>query len=148
MIYALAVLVLSGLAGVTQKLSTDYISAELSFAVCSIAFLPVGLLIMWLYPVNWKLSSAAWLLGIVGGVLSGLGGLASFAAYHSGGKASVVTPITAMYPMVTVAFAVPLLHEQIGIRQVAGIVLALLAALAISYEGESKTNIGTIPVVE
>jgi transporter family protein len=138
MIFALATLVLSGLAGVTQKLSTNYISAELSFAVCSIAFIPVGAFIISFYPVNWKLSSTAWLLGIVGGLLSGLGGLASFAAYHGGGKASVVTPIAAMYPMVTVALAVPLLHEQIGIRQVAGIILALLAAVALSWHSEEE----------
>lgn len=140
MVFALAVLGLWGLGGITQKLSTNYVSAELSFAVCSIAFIPSALLIIWLHPVSWKLSSSAWPLGILGGVLSRVGGLASFAAYNSGGKASIVTPVAALYPMVTVAVAVPLLHEQIGIRQVAGIVLALVATLAISYEEGSNTG--------
>jgi transporter family protein len=140
MVFALAVLAFWGLAGITQKLSTNYISAELSFIICSLAFIPVSLIILWLHPVSWKLSPTGWELGVVGGLLSGVGGLASFAAYHSGGKASIVTPIGAMYPMITVALAVPFLHERVGLRQVAGIILALMATVAISYEEGSKAT--------
>jgi bacterial/archaeal transporter family protein len=131
--YALLTILLWGLTGLTQKLSTNYISVELSLILFSAAFVPIAAAILLFFPLNWHISPLAWFLAILGGVLNGLGVLASFAAFHHGGKASVVTPLIALYPVVTVALAVPLLHEAMSRREVAGIVLALLATVALSY---------------
>jgi len=150
--YALGVLAFWGIAGVTQKRSTDFISAELSFTFFSLAFIPLTGLIIWIEPINWHMPAKGWALGIVSGALSGLGALASFGAYHSGGKASIVTPMAALYPMVTVALAVPLLHEHVGLRQLLGIAMALSATVALSYEGRpqlaSQSRTGEKPAEE
>jgi len=138
MIYALGVVAFWGVAGVTQKRSTDFISAELSFTCFSLAFIPLAGLIVWVGHLNWHIPAKGWALGIASGALSGLGALASFAAYRSGGKASVVTPLAALYPTVTIALAVPLLHERLGLRQVVGVATALAAAMALSYEDSSN----------
>lgn len=134
MMYALAVMAFWGIAGVTQKRSTDFVSAELSFTCFSFTLVPLAGLIVLIGHVNWHIPGKGWALGIVSGALSGLGALASFAAYRSGGKASVVTPLAALYPTITIALAVPLLHERLGLRQVVGVGTALAAAIALSYE--------------
>jgi uncharacterized membrane protein len=43
-------------------------------------------------------------------VLSGIGGLALFAAYHTDGNTSLITVSTALYPMLTVLLAVTILR--------------------------------------
>jgi transporter family protein len=145
MTYALGTLVLWGLTGLTQKLATNYVSVEFSLIMFSAAFVPIAVVILILQPLDWKISALAWFLAIVGGVLNGLGVLASLAAFQHGGKASVVTPLIALYPVVTVALAVPFLHERVSRREVAGIALALLATAALSYGEETPSEAGAVP---
>jgi len=138
MYFALATLILYGVAAVTQKLSTNHISAELSFIWFGAAFVAIAVVILLVQPMDWHLSSRTWFWTILGGACNALGAWASFVAYHSGGKASVVTPLAALYPILTVALAVPLFHEKISAREAVGIALALAAAVALSYEGKPK----------
>jgi transporter family protein len=140
MSYALLTLVLWGLTGLTQKLATNYISVELSLIFFSAAFIPIAGVILISQPLDWKIPALAWLLAILGGVLNGLGVLTSLAAFHHGGKASVVTPLIALYPVVTVALAVPFLHEKISHREMAAIILALVATAALSYGEETPSS--------
>ncbi len=49
-----------------------------------------------------------------------------------GGKASVVIPLTALYPAVTVAMAAVLLKEKPNPYQAVGIVLAIVASVLLS----------------
>jgi uncharacterized membrane protein len=143
MLYALLACTLWGFTGLTQKLSTNHISAELSFFAYSVAFVPIAGVILWLTPLNWNMPAKGWILAILGGTLNGFGVLTSFAAYRSGGKASVVTPLVALFPVVTVVLAIPLLHEHVGLREVMGIVMAVAAAAALSYENPSRPSKNT-----
>jgi bacterial/archaeal transporter family protein len=139
MIYSLVTLVFWGLSGVTQKLAANSISVERSMLWFSAAFVPVAGVILLVQPLDWNISTTAWWFAILGGVLNGLGALTSFAAYRNGGKASIVTPLIALFPVVTVALAVPILHEDVTQREWWGVVLAIAAACALSYEGPAKT---------
>ncbi|MFN7997412.1 MAG: EamA family transporter [Bryobacteraceae bacterium] len=67
--------------------------------------------------------------GILIGVLAGLGGIAYFAAMEKG-KASLVGPVTSLFPLLTVLLAVVILRERMNRVQAAGVVLGL-AAIAI-----------------
>ena len=67
------------------------------------------------------------LIGVAIGILAGLGGIAFFAAMARG-KASIVGPVTSLFPLVTVVFATTILKERLNKAQVAGIVLALASA--------------------
>jgi transporter family protein len=49
-----------------------------------------------------------------------------------GGKASVVSPVTALFPMVTVLLALIFLHERLGKVQWAGLALAFVAIYLLS----------------
>jgi transporter family protein len=140
MVYALLTLAFWGVTGVTQKLATNSISVALPLIWFSAAFLPIAGVILLAQPLDWRISATAWFLAILGGVLNGLGVLTSFAAFRNGGKASIVTPLFALFPVVTVALAVPILHEHITRREALGIVLAIAAAFALSYEESSKAD--------
>lgn len=66
------------------------------------------------------------------GILGGVGNIAFFQALVKGGKASVVAPVTALFPMVTVLLALLFLKEKLGRTQWLGLVLAFAAIYMLS----------------
>ena len=78
--------------------------------------------------VAWGRSAA---LAALAGVLGGLGYVLFVKALESG-KASVVIPLTALYPAVTVVLAALLLGEELGLLKLLGIALAVIAVLLLS----------------
>ena|SRR5579863_2419721 len=130
-------LVFFGITGVTQKLSTNNISFELSFIWFSVAFLVIAAVIAATMELDWSLSPSLVAFAALGGFLNGLGALTSFAAFEKGGKASVVTPLINLYPLVTIAGAWMLLGERLTGTQVAGILAALVAVVLLSQEAEA-----------
>jgi transporter family protein len=69
------------------------------------------------------------------GVLGGAGNIAFFRALRVGGKASIVVPATALFPLVTVILAVIFLRERMGNWQKFGFLLALVAICLLSSQG-------------
>ena len=70
--------------------------------------------------------------GILNGVLSGVGGLALFAAYHTNGNTTLITATTALYPMITVVLAITILREQFRPIQAVGLLFAAIAIVIFS----------------
>jgi len=132
---SLLALALWGFTGLTQKLATNHVSAELSYAFYVAGFLPIMAVLLFQRETTWTLSPRDWLVTLTAGVFLGGGTLTSFMAYRLGGKASVVTLIAGLYPVVTVALAVPILGERIGWREGIGIALAVAAGIALTCEG-------------
>ncbi|HEX7361780.1 MAG TPA: DMT family transporter [Bryobacteraceae bacterium] len=132
-------LVLWGLTGVTQKLSTNNISFQRSFVWFSVAFFIISIFLVALFPLKWHVGPAVLFLAALGGLLNGLGALTSFAALESGGKASVVIPLISLYPLVTVVCACVFLGERLTIRQVLGVVCALIAVALLSQEPKPES---------
>lgn len=131
--FALVVLLSWGIVGLLQKLSTNYLSAE-----WALTWLALGFFVLepWLYPGHalfaYSLKSLGW--AFLGGVLNALGAWALLAALKSGGKASVVAPFTALYPVVVVFSAPAILRESITVRQAVGVLCALIAVVLLSTE--------------
>ena len=124
LIYTLIALVSFGIAGLLQKLSTDRVSAE-----SAVIWLIIGFLILepLVYPGaalgHYSTRSIAFVL--LAGVLNAAGTWTVLAAMTNGGKASVVVPMTAVYPMVVCVIAPLALHEPITLVQGAGIACGL-----------------------
>jgi bacterial/archaeal transporter family protein len=70
--------------------------------------------------------------GLITGVLGGSGNVAFFLALSRGGKASVVTPLVGLAPLVTVLLALWFLGERLNRTQVGGLMLALAAIYLLS----------------
>ena len=66
------------------------------------------------------------------GILGGVGNFFFFQAMVAGGKASVVAPVTALFPMITVLLALTFLHERLGRVQWLGLALAFIAIFLLS----------------
>ena len=137
-IYAAVALVLWGASGLTQKLSTNRISSQLSFLwfAAAMAAISIGLAVT--VPIDWHLGRTTLILCIAGGMLNGLGALTSFSALEAGGKASVVISLISIYPLFTALLAVLFLHERLSHLQVVGIALAIGAAILLSLESSSS----------
>lgn len=138
MLFATIALVFWGITGVTQKLSTNRISSALSFVWFSIAMIVISVVLALTVPIHWHPPALILWLSIAGGTLNGLGALTSFAALESGGKASVVISLISLYPLLTVGIAVLFLHERLTPIQIAGIVLAIIAAILLSMEATTE----------
>jgi transporter family protein len=129
--FAAVTLVSWGVVGLLQKLSTNYISAE-----SSLIWLVAGFMLLepLFYPGRSVLHYSGWNLAfaLLSGLLNALGAWALFAALKAGGKASIVAPVTALYPVIVIALVPFVLHEAITGLQVIGIVCSLIAVALLS----------------
>jgi bacterial/archaeal transporter family protein len=134
--FAVTTLLAWGVVGLLQKLSTNYISAE-----SSLIWLVVGFLLLepLFYPGRVVLGYSKWNLAwaLLSGALNALGAWALFAALKSGGKASIVSPLTALYPLVVILLVPFILHESISPLQLVGVGCALVAVVLLSAGSES-----------
>jgi drug/metabolite transporter (DMT)-like permease len=134
MMYGLVALVLFGVACITMKFSTRHISDELSTIFYTVGYILLAMVIVTATSVNWHVSLKNWGLGILVGLLMAAATLTLFVAYRWG-KASIVTPLSALYPLVTVLLAGLILKEHFDAVKVVAIGVALMAGLALSIEG-------------
>jgi bacterial/archaeal transporter family protein len=128
---AALVLLTWGTVGLLQKLSTNYLSAE-----SALIWLVVGyiLLLPWLYSSRsvFTYPVRSLVFALSSAILNTLGAWALLAAMKSGGKASIVVPITALYPLVVLAMAPVILHESMSALQGIGILCALASVVLLS----------------
>jgi transporter family protein len=134
LLLSMIALVAWGITGNTQKISTNCISTQFSFLGFALAFIPVALVTVALFPVSLALSGEVLALGVLSGVLNGFGALTSFAAFEKGAKSAVAVPIMSLYPLITVLLARVFLNEHISAPHWAGIALAPVAAWLLSQD--------------
>lgn len=129
--FAAIVLSAWGVVGIFQKLATNYISAE-----STLVWLIVGLMIFEpaVYPGNvlFNYPTRGLIYGLLSGVLGNLGAWGLFAALKNGGKASIVAPFVALYPVIVVALSPFVLHESITPLDLLGVICALVAVVLLS----------------
>ena len=141
LVFSAIALVLWGITGVTQKLSTNHISSQLSFIWFAYAMIGISAVLAMVVPIHYHTDASIFWLAVAGGALNGLGALTSFSALESGGKASVVISLVSLYPLLTVGIAVTLMHEKLTARQGVGIVLAIIAGVLLSVEPEQSADV-------
>ena len=134
LIFSVIALVLWGITGITQKLSTNHISSQLSFIWFAYAMIAISAVLALVVPIHYHTQAVVFWFAIAGGTLNGLGALTSFTALESGGKASVVISLVSLYPLLTVGIAITLMHEKLTAAQGVGIVLAIIAGVLLSME--------------
>jgi len=139
MLYSLGAMFCWGVFSATQKVSTNHVSAEMSYLAWCAAFIPIAIWIVATKPLNWSMSAPMVWSGLAAGMLNSFGVIAAFAAYRYEGKAAVVTPLAAaVQPLVTIVLALIFLGERFGPLEAIGIALAIVAAIALSKETKEK----------
>jgi transporter family protein len=132
-IYASVAIVLWGVNGLFMKLGTNRVSAR-SMVIWVTAGFVLLLPFLWTTTTLSDLSTRVILVGLIAGAVNGLGNWAVFACLEKGAKASVAIPLTALYPLCTVALATAFLKERPTVLQWIGIALAVAAGAMLSYE--------------
>jgi len=135
LLYSLAAIFCWGIFSAAQKVTTNHISAEWSYAVfvLSSVLISAGFLIGG--KINFSISTTTIYYGSFAGMLNGLGVLASFAAYRREGKAAAVTTIAgALQPAFTILLALLFLKEYLSVIELFGIAMAIGGAMMLSYE--------------
>jgi transporter family protein len=135
--YAVLALVSWGVLGIFQKLTTNYISAESTMILLVVGFLLFQPFVYPDKPLSFYPTRAI-VYGLLSGLFSNLGAWGLFEAMKSGGKASVVAPFCALYPLPVVLLAPVVLHESITLLQGIGVACALTAVVLLSQEAPAE----------
>src|SRR4051794_6644452 len=136
-LWTLLALVSWGVWAVLAKLIGDALSAAQSQALSTLGLLPIFAMLA----VSKKPSAApkrgrGRAAAFAAGVCGCLGNLAYYHALNSGGKAVIVVPLTALYPLVTIVLAVVILKEQLNRIQLSGIILSIVAIYLFNVQRE------------
>jgi transporter family protein len=134
---AMIAVVLWGVVGLLQKVTTNHLSADAVLIWDRIGYLLVlPFLLVGLH--LGQLGAKDILIGTLDGVINSLGALYLYKSLQSGAKASIAVPLTALYPLLTVVLAVIILGERLNRLHWFGVGLALVASVLISMEGSPK----------
>ena len=87
---------------------------------------------------TFQLKGLVW--GCIAGCFAIAGNIAVFYAFSNGGQASVVIPVTNLYPLVTISIAIIAFKEKLNWTNVIGILLSVPAILLLSGETLLFTN--------
>jgi transporter family protein len=130
---ALATLALWGLWGFFSKIAVKHIKPRhaLIYEVIGEAIIGIIVYIAFMPSLPSQLSKSV--PGVFAGAIMILGMLVFFVALRKG-KASVIVPLTALYPVVAIVLGFLILNESVSIIQGIGIVIALTAAYLLGEE--------------
>lgn len=137
LLWSLVTIVLWGTWGLVSKVASAGMDVYVNQLLYTAGLAPLLLFVAW--TVHRRESAAprqARRIGVfwafLTGILGGVGNIFFFQALIAGGKASVVAPVTALFPMITVLLALTFLRERLGGRQWVGLMLAFVAIYLLS----------------
>ncbi len=133
-VYSILALLVWGLWGFLPKVAVNWLDPKTAFIYEVIGGTVTGLLVFIIFRPE---LAGAEIRGVIPSLLTGVAGylgLLCFLYALRSGKVSVIAPLTALYPIVSLALAVIFLREKITLVQFAGVVLAVVSMALISYE--------------
>jgi transporter family protein len=135
--WSLATIVLWGTWGLVSKIASAGVDAYVNQLLYTAGLAPLLIFVAWTVHRQSakdrrerRVAGVSW--AFLTGILGGVGNIAFFQALVKGGKASVVAPVTALFPMVTVLLALMFLKERLGRTQWIGLALAFVAIYLLS----------------
>jgi len=135
LLFAFLSMLLFGLFSASQKVTTNYLSAEWSYISFIASSVLVSICFISLNLVNFSAVQSTFCIGSLTGLFDGLGVLAIYSAYQAKGKASQVSPIvSALQQMVTILLAMTFLKERLSFVEFTGIGLAITGSWLLLLE--------------
>lgn len=129
--YALVGIFLWGLWGFLSKIGADQANPLQMQILFTLGMLPVAGAMLVHTRERLDRDPQGITYGILCGIATGAGTLGYFAAL-SRQSASLVTPVTGLFPVLTVVLAFVLLHERLNKVQMGGMLLALTSVVILS----------------
>lgn len=129
--YALLGVFLWGLWGFLSKIGSDTASPMQMQILFTLGMLPVALGMFIQLRGKLDRDRIGITYGLLCGIATGVGTLGYFAALHDQ-NASVVTPLTGVFPVLTVILAFVILRERLNKVQMGGMLLALASIVILS----------------
>ena len=133
---SLLTILLWGVVGLLQKVGSNH-STSNSLMLWTTAGYILLLPFLFFDSHLLSLSIRAIVAGIACGFTNGLGAWSLYTALERGARASVAIPLTALNPLLTLILARVVLGERLTPTQTAGVALALVAGVLLSYEPDS-----------
>jgi len=129
--YALLCIFWWGLWGFLSKVAGESAGPLQLQILFTLGMLPVavGMLVQMRWKLDRNLGGASY--GTLSGIATGIGSLGYFAALREQ-NASVVAPVTGLFPLLTVILAFIVLRERLNRVQMGGMVLALASIVVLS----------------
>jgi transporter family protein len=131
-LFSLATMVSWGVWGIFGKMASAQINAKFLILIS----ITTSFLLLWIiflisgFEVEKKGPGIG--LAMLAGTAGSIGSIFFYLALKNG-KASVVVPLTALYPLVTVALSFVFLKEHVSALNIIGIVLAMIASLLLAF---------------
>lgn len=114
------------------KLGSEEIPSHASLFLQTVGMTPLAILLLFNRSAREVKDKKGIVYSILNGAITGLGILALLAAYRSGGNTAVVSVTSSLYPLVTFALALFVLHEKLTKKQILGVVLATASIVLFS----------------
>lgn len=120
-----------GLWGFFTKLAVVHIDSRSALIYQTLGVVVIGVIALSLVNFKPATDTKGLIYAVLTGVAYGVGCLFYFVAASKGKIVTVVT-LTALYPLITIALAYLLLKEAVTLKQVIGILMALMSILLMS----------------
>lgn len=130
--FAIIVFLSWGILGIVQKLATNLISSESVLVWSVVGFMILQPILYSGSPFAYPRRSLTW--AVVNGLTDGLGVWLLMAAMRAGGKASIVLPITALYPLFVALLSPIVVHESVSALQGLGVAFGTASIILLSSE--------------
>lgn len=136
LILSLLTILLWGVWGAISKVVSNDLDAYMNQVLFTLGLIPLMLFVSRSRRLSGGTNRKRGIFyAFITGILGGTGNIAFFKALTVGGQASVVVPMTAMSPLVTVLMALGILREKLSTSQKIGLGMALVAIYLLSIEG-------------
>ena len=132
-VYSLVALMCWGLWGFFTKLASRYLDWTQLLVISGIVSLLTTLIIFVVGKPQIDMHSPGFIYALLAGITSALAVVAFYGALGTG-KSSIVVPLTALYPAVTIVISFLVLSERISPSKGIGAALALAAILLLSID--------------
>jgi transporter family protein len=131
LVYSLVSVLWWGIFGFLGKVGSDRISPAQMQIFFTIGMVPVAIVCVLRLKFRIATNKRGVSYSVLMGIFAALGSLAFFGAMKSG-KASLVAPVTSLYPALTVLLALVVLKEKLNKVQTLGLILAMASIVILS----------------
>lgn len=129
--YALLCIFWWGVWGFLSKIGSNAANPLQMQILFTLGMLPVALAMLAQMRGNLERNSGGITFGLLSGIATGVGTLGYYAALRTQ-NASIVTPVTGLFPVLTVLLAFLVLRERLNKVQMGGMLLALASIVILS----------------